>query len=230
MKSVVLLSGGLDSAVALADAKAAGEEVILALGFKYGSRHNQWENLAAAKVAGHYGVPFWLEDLSGTTAFAAGGDRCALMKGGPKVPEGHYEAESMRLTVVPGRNLILLAHAASVAERLGAGKVVIGIHAGDHFIYPDCRPAFYTSATNAVQHGSDGKVFIEAPFLKWNKIEIVKRGLELRVPFQLTRTCYSDRQVACGRCGSCQERLTAFAANATADPLEYETRELLPKA
>lgn len=226
MRSVVLLSGGLDSCAVLAHATAMKDEVVACLGFKYGSKHNHWENLAAARVASHYGAPFWLLDLCGPMAAL----KSALMKADPRpVPEGHYEAESMRQTVVPGRNLIFIAHAAAVAESLGANQVYIGCHAGDHIIYPDCRPDFLLQAMGAVYEGSGRKVILCVPFVHHSKKAVVTYGVEKNAPFHLTRTCYTNAELACGRCGSCQERLAAFRDNYLADPVEYASREILPE-
>ncbi len=224
-RCVVCLSGGLDSAVLLA--KSVHERIeCTAVGFTYGSKHNQYENQAAKELADHYAVNFQLFDLSHVIG---GTFRSALLKGQGNVPEGHYEAESMRQTVVPGRNLIFLAIAAGLAESIGASEVRIGVHRGDHYIYPDCRPGFTAYAGDTILLSSDGKVRLETPFLHYNKTEIVKTGIDLRVPFAKTRTCYKDQLMACGKCGSCQERLESFAQNGWVDPLAYENRLLQPK-
>lgn len=225
-KAVVALSGGVDSATALATAWDEGVRVVAAVGFCYGSKHNPHENEAARKVAGYYDTPFELIDLTG--AFA--GFKSALLATGDKLPEGHYEAESMRQTVVPCRNVIFSAILAGVAESRGADEVWLGIHAGDHFIYPDCRPVFFHAMRSAIKFATDDKVLLKAPFLNFPKREIIGLGKDLNVPYNLTRTCYSDRAVACGKCGSCQERLESFAYHGLNDPIEYETRELMAKA
>ena len=105
----------------------------------------------------------------------------------------------------------------------------MGVHAADHAIYPDCRPLFINAMQAAVFHGSGKLVTLDAPFLHISKGSIVKKGLALKTPFQLTRTCYKDQPVACGKCGSCQERLEAFATNNMIDPLPYESTEFIPK-
>lgn len=228
-KTVVSLSGGLDSAVLLADEidfnrKNKIEVEILAVTFHYGSKHNQAENAAAARVAGHYNVRFRFINIDQVMW----GFKSAMM-GGSSIPEGHYEAESMRQTIVPGRNLIFASILAGIAESIGAQDIALGIHAGDHYIYPDCRPAFVDSLRNTILCSSDHKVKVSTPFLLWSKEQIVARGLQLELPFHLTRTCYTDNPIACGRCGSCQERLEAFVLNNAVDPLEYQSRELMPK-
>lgn len=226
LKALVSLSGGMDSAVVLARCVAQhGEDHVQAVGFTYGSKHNAYEWPKAQALAKHYGAGYHLIDLTAVMREFASD----LLKTGGEVPEGHYEAESMRRTVVPFRNGIFTAVLAGLAESLGAGEVWLGVHAGDHHIYPDCRPEFVYSMNHAVCHGTDHKVMLWAPFQGKTKAEILKVGLALGVPFRLTRTCYCDQPVACGRCGSCQERLEAFAKNGVEDPLEYESRELLPK-
>lgn len=227
VKAIVSLSGGLDSTTVLAaclkEHSSPGE--VVAVLFRYPSKHNVHEAAAAAKVADHYGVRWRTVDLVGVFAHF----KSDLLLTGGAVPEGHYEEESMRATVVPFRNGIFLAVLAGLAESLGAGEVWLGTHAGDHHIYPDCRPDFVHAMTAAVEFGTDKKVTTVAPYEVVDKAEIVRRGLALGVPYHLTRTCYKNQSVACGKCGSCQERLEAFAASAATDPLEYESRELLPK-
>jgi 7-cyano-7-deazaguanine synthase len=153
-----------------------------------------------------------------------------LLVSGDAIPEGHYQEESMRQTVVPGRNLLFISVLAAIAQSKGMERVWLGIHAGDHFIYPDCRRVFFVGARSAVEESSAGAVSLYAPFLTGNKTNIIKYGTYVGVPYHLTRTCYSDQLIACGRCGSCQERLEAFSQCGIADPLKYQTRELLPKS
>ena len=148
----------------------------------------------------------------------------------PALPEGHYAEESMRQTVIPGRNMIFLSILAGIAESVGAQYVFIGTHAGDHFIYPDCRPAFLMSMDHAVRLSSEGKVEIRAPFVDVSKVAIVAEGIRLKTPFNLTWTCYKGHRIACGKCGSCQERLEAFKANNFIDPVTYDSRELISKS
>lgn len=223
MKAIVSLSGGMDSSTVLADAIAQGREVSC-IGFRYGSKHNPFENKAAEAVARFYGVPFRLIDLSAVMV----GFKSNLMADGGDVPEGHYEDKSMALTVVPARNLIFASVLTGVAWTEEAEEVWLGIHLGDRAIYPDCRKEFFDAMNQAVQVGTDNRVRLQAPFLTTNKIGILMRGLELDVPYQFTRTCYKAQPVACGKCGSCQERLAAFHEVGADDPIEYEHRELLP--
>lgn len=216
MKVIVSLSGGMDSATVLGLAVAKEHEV-LTVGFCYGSKHNPWENLAAENLARHYHVPFKLIDLS---VVFAGFPSHLMQEGGP-IPEGHYEDESMSLTVVPARNIIFTSILTGYAWAHNAEQVHLGIHAGDHAIYPDCRPEFYNAMKEAVERGTDQRVSLCAPFLHDNKVGIITTGMKLGVPYELTRTCYTSDETACGKCGSCQERLEAFAANGITDPIRY---------
>ena len=148
-----------------------------------------------------------------------------LLLSGDEIPEGHYEHESMTKTVVPGRNLILASIMAGLAESVGAGVVALGVHTGDHHIYPDCRPNFIAALYEVIRSSSDGKVIVQAPFLNLDKTEILKIGFTkvgVPVPYHLTRTCYKNQAASCGRCGSCTERLEAFANIGMKDHIEYE--------
>jgi 7-cyano-7-deazaguanine synthase len=214
----------MDSSTVLALALHEGREVET-VSFLYPSKHNQLERVAASFVASHYKVCFKFVDLSGVL----GGMKSDLLLSGGPLPEGHYEAESMKQTVVPGRNIIFASVLAGIAMSEGAEEVWLGIHAGDHVIYPDCRPAFFRYMRSAILHGTDGKVKLRAPFIDKTKAYILRRGMELRVPYHLTRTCYSDQPMACGRCGACQERLQSHKEVGLEDPLEYEFRDLFPK-
>jgi len=131
----------------------------------------------------------------------------------------------MQATVVPARNLIFSSVIAGYAESVGAGAISLGVHSGDHHIYPDCRPEFVSSLNTSVLLATDKKVRVEAPFLNYTKAEIIKTGLNLKsveVPYHLTRTCYKDQELACGKCGSCFERLEAFEELGLTDPIKYE--------
>lgn len=213
---LISLSGGLDSTVLLAYLKQNGFDVS-AVGFCYGSKHNVYENKAAEEVADHYGVPFRLIDISPVMRLY----KSDLLLSGGAIPEGHYEAESMKRTVVPCRNMIFASVLAGQAESDGRNAVYLGVHRGDHHIYPDCRPRFLQAMTFAVREATDGKVDLHAPFLHMDKGQIVRLGHDQQVPFHLTRTCYKAQAVACGKCGSCGERLEAFKANGLRDPLAY---------
>lgn len=219
VRVIVALSGGLDSCTALAHfCRQHGGDNVLCVGFRYGSKHGEFETRAARMIAQHYHVVFTTVDVSGVMA----GFRSSLLQDGPPIPEGHYNDETMRQTVVPGRNLIFISILSGLAESMGYDVVGLGVHQGDHFIYPDCRPAFLQAAAEAVRVSSEHRVTVEAPFLTMDKASIVCRGFELGAPYHLTRTCYKAQLLACGKCGSCRERLEAFALNGVQDPIEYE--------
>lgn len=239
-KIIVSLSGGMDSTTLFTAACASGAEV-LPVTILYGSKHNLIEIEHAYKVSLHYGKR-GLHVLNLRSAFES--FKSTLLHHETPVPEGHYEEESMRATVVPFRNGIIASCLVGLAESLGYDEVWMGVHAGDHFIYPDCRPEFVQSFATAALRGTNFKVRFRAPFLYLDKHKILRYGtgemmkdwgsdlpdrLTDPVPYHLTRTCYTDSPVACGRCGACQERLEAFALLGRPDPLDYQSRELLPK-
>lgn len=225
MRCLVSFSGGMDSATLLARAvRLYGAGEVAAVGFRYPSKHNPYERAAAAKFCQRYGVLRY--ELDATALFTD--FRSDLLASGGAIPLGHYEAASMSRTVVPGRNLIFAAALAGLAESLGAAEVWLGVHAGDHHVYPDCRPGFVQALQNVVFHSTEGKVDVQAPFLHVNKTGILKEGLPLGVPYDLTRTCYQDQEVACGQCGSCRERLAAFKEVGVEDPLVYIHRHQNP--
>lgn len=221
--AVVLLSGGLDSSVAMAIAIDKGYQVH-ALTVDYGQRH-QRELDGARALARHYGVDHKVVrvDLS-----AFGGS--ALTDGLIKVPSGTPLEEigaSIPPTYVPARNTVFISMAASWAEALDADAIFIGANAVDYSGYPDCRPEFIEAMEGAIAAGTkcgvEGKpIRIEAPILRSSKSAIIRRGLDLDVPFRLTWSCYRGRKKACGHCDSCQLRLQGFAAAGAVDPLEYE--------
>ena len=222
-KAVVMgLSGGMDSSTLLSWFLDQGYEVHCCI-FSYGSKHNQYENRAAYTVAEYYqelGHPvhlyrFELDSIMGKF-------KSNLLLTGEAIPEGHQNDESMRKTVVPGRNLIFASIMSGLAESVGAATVGLGVHAGDHFIYPDCRPEFITHLNSAVLRSSGWKVSVVAPFTSIEKNGILAMGFELSTPYELTRTCYKDQEIACGKCGSCRERLEAFEIVGVKDPIPYE--------
>lgn len=225
MQSAVLsFSGGLDSTTLLAWLINKGFKEIHCVSFQYGSKHNVYERKAADAVLKYYAsaVPRKLThevvDLSG--AFT--GMESSLLLSGGEIPEGHYESQSMNQTVVPARNLVFLSILAGMAWSKDIQYIAIGIHHGDHAIYPDCRPEFHKAMDTAIYLGTDRNVSILAPFLNKTKGQIVKFGLQGNVPYHLTRTCYKNQAVSCGKCGSCYERLEAFKENNIVDPILYE--------
>jgi 7-cyano-7-deazaguanine synthase len=219
-KAVLSLSGGLDSSTLLAYLLQQGMEVVPVC-FHYGSKHETYEQHAAGQVANHYGLRLFQFDIEDVFAPF----KSNLLKSGGEIPEGHYESESMRQTVVPGRNMIFASILAGFAQSIEASVVALGVHAVDHAIYPDCRPRFIERMQEAIEAATDDAVTIDTPFLFMTKTDIVHRGLRLKVPYQLTRTCYKDQSLACGRCGSCVERQESFAQNHAIDPIQYEKQK-----
>ncbi|MEV3925903.1 7-cyano-7-deazaguanine synthase QueC [Actinomadura coerulea] len=218
--AVLIASGGMDSAVAAYVLRDRGTAVTM-LSFDYGQRHRV-ELAYAAKIAELLDVPHEIVDLAGVGGLLGGS---ALTDHTVPVPDGHYSDETMRSTVVPNRNMIMLSVAAGVAVSRNADCVAYGAHAGDHAVYPDCRPEFYRQVDLAIRAGNDGFLAagfrLEAPFLEVTKADIVRRGQALGVPFSLTWSCYKGGIVHCGTCGTCVERREAFALAGLDDPTEY---------
>ncbi len=218
----VSLSGGLDSAVLCADLLAKhGPGAVAPVFFDYGSKHNPWEKQAAVAVAAHYGLHLAVIDLSATFTHI----KSALLAADQReIPAADYDEATMSQTMVPGRNLIFASVLAALAESREIPTVALATHGGDHHLYPDCRPAFNAALTAVVQQSTEGKVRVLTPFAGISKTEIVRLGLALAAPLHLTRSCYSAGEFSCGKCGTCAERLQAFAANGTQDPIRYLPR------
>lgn len=224
MKVVMALSGGMDSATLYWKALSEGHTVY-PMSVDYGQRHHRELVSAAALVEraahrfGNKAQPRRIADMTGISAFMGGSSQTDP---DVEVPEGHYADENMKLTVVPNRNMLIIAAATAWAISEKADEVWYGAHAGDHDIYPDCRPQFVKHMAKAVAHADWHGVRLAAPLIHMDKGEIAAMGLELRVPFELTWTCYKGKHLACGKCGSCTERLEAFSAAGCIDPIEYE--------
>lgn len=215
-KVVVILSGGLDSTTLLYWAKREYE--VSALTFDYGSKHNERERIAAKKIAYRLNVPHTIIDLP----FVDELFKSDLLRSGGAIPEGHYEDASMRKTVVPFRNGIMLSIAVGYAESIEATIVLYGAHGGDHAIYPDCRPEFLKSMAEAGRVGTYIGVDIKDPFMNLKKKDIVALGKDLHVPFEITYSCYKGGEKHCGTCGTCVERKEAFQLAGIVDPTVYE--------
>ncbi len=216
-KVVVIYSGGMDSFTVLNKAIQDGYQVY-PLSFDYGQRHKK-ELDYAARVCAKLGVPHKIVDISAINQLIGGSSLTSDID----VPEGHYEEESMKSTVVPNRNMILLSLAIGYAVSLEADKVYYGAHSGDHAIYPDCRPEFVEQMNQVSQIANYQPVEIYSPYLHVSKIDILTDGLNMGLDYSDTWTCYNGRELACGKCGACQERLEAFAKNKVTDPLQYES-------
>lgn len=224
MKVCVLLSGGMDSVVAFYDALET-HEVAAALSFDYGSKHNACEIPFAKRHADRNGVAHHSISLG----FMDRLFESDLLKSGGEIPEGHYEEASMKQTVVPFRNGIMLAVAAGFAESAGAGGVVIAAHGGDHAIYPDCREPFMKAMGDAMGAGTYAKVELLRPFIAMDKARIARRGVELGIDFSETWSCYKGGAAHCGVCGTCVERREAFLLAGLEDPTLYEKTPPLPE-
>lgn len=215
-KVVLIMSGGLDSTTLLYELLNKAKDVC-PISFDYGQRHAREIDMAQ-KTCEKVGIDHTIVDLSGLGGILGNN----ALTGKIEVPEGHYEGENMKLTVVPNRNMIMLSVAIGYAINIGANHVYYGAHAGDHAIYPDCRPEFVQAIQNVAELCHYDPIHVHAPYLYIRKDEIVALGLDLGVDYALTLTCYKGNEKACGQCGSCVERLEAFEINKAKDPIEYE--------
>jgi 7-cyano-7-deazaguanine synthase len=223
MKVVVLCSGGMDSVTALYWARRE-HELTAAVSFDYGARHNHREIPFAADHAARLGVRHEVIRLP----FVGRLFSSALLEGGGAIPDGHYEEERMRQTVVPFRNAILLSIAAGFAESAGAGALVIAAHAGDHAVYPDCREDFLEAFERAMRLGTYAGIGLMRPFVAMDKAGIAAAGARLGVDFGRTWSCYKGGQIHCGTCATCVERREAFIKAGLADPTAYASLDPLP--
>lgn len=223
MKALVLFSGGVDSTTCLGIAvDKYGADEVLALSVYYGQKHSK-ELQAAEKIAAHYGVKLQSLDL----ALIFAGSDCSLLKGSSEdIPEESYADQLSKTggapvsTYVPFRNGLFLSSAASVALSNGCEVIYYGAHSDDAAgnAYPDCSADFNEAINRAVYLGSGQKLRVEAPFIGLTKAEVVKKGLELGVPYEMTWSCYEGGDVPCGVCGTCRDRIAAFKANGIEDP------------
>jgi 7-cyano-7-deazaguanine synthase len=215
-KVVVIYSGGMDSFTVLNRALKDGKEVY-ALSFDYGQRHVK-ELEYASQVCKDLKINHKVVDISAINQLLAG----SSLTDNIDIPEGHYEADNMKSTVVPNRNMVLLSMAVAYAVSVGAGQVYYGAHAGDHAIYPDCRPEFVQKMNDVCLIANYESVEIFSPYLEVSKTAILTDGISMGLDYSNTWTCYNGRKKACGKCGACQERLEAFQGNGISDPLSYE--------
>ena len=223
MKVVVLCSGGMDSVTALHWARST-HDLVAAVSFDYGAKHNAREIPFAAEHARLVGTRHEIIALDFVNRLFASD----LLQSGGDIPEGHYEAENMKRTVVPFRNAIMLSIACGFAESAGAEGLVIAAHGGDHAIYPDCREDFMRAMGDAMRLGTYAGVKLLRPFIALNKGRIAAEGARLGVDFARTWSCYKGGAVHCGRCGTCVERREAFAEAGLVDPTVYASRDPLP--
>lgn len=223
MKAMVLFSGGVDSTTCLALAvDQYGKENVIAMSIFYGQKHDK-EMKAAEEIAEYYGVEHLKLDLSKMFEFS---DCSLLSHSDEEIPHESYaeqlEGEEKPVsTYVPFRNGLFLSSAASIALSKDCGVIYYGAHADDSAgsAYPDCSEPFYKSMADAIYIGSGNQLKLEAPFVNENKAGIVKKGIELGVPYELTWSCYEGREEPCGECGTCIDRVKAFEENGIEDPL-----------
>lgn len=219
---VALLSGGLDSTGLIAWLDAEGYRPIVAASVNYGQRHVR-EIDAAREVCARYDIEQVRVDLRAIAGLLTG----SSLTDDVAVPDGHYQELTMRATVVPNRNLIMLSVAAGLAVARGLPFVATAVHGGDHFIYPDCRPHFIGAAAAAIHAGTDtfgpggAGITLLAPFVNKDKAHIARVAHDLGAPIDVTWSCYKGRDIHCGTCGTCWERQEAFLLAGVPDPTEY---------
>lgn len=213
---LIVLSGGLDSTTMLHE---YADEIALAVNFTYGSNHNARENACARKNCLKLDIELVEIDLS----FMGKLFKSSLLEGADAIPQGDYNDENMRSTVVPFRNGIMLAVAAGLAESRGLRSVMLANHSGDHAIYPDCRPGFVNAMSKAIEEGTYERLKIFAPYTDLTKAEIIRRGTQAGIDYADTYSCYRGGEHHCGTCGTCRERHEAFILAGVTDPTTYET-------
>ena len=211
MKAVLVYSGGLDSTTLLYEYK---DSIALAVSFDYGSKHNKRELEYAALNCKRLGIRHLVIPLE----FMGKYFKSDLLIGGGDIPEGSYDSDNMKSTVVPFRNEIMLSIAAGLAESNDLDAIMLANHSGDHAIYPDCRPEFIEGMAAAVEAGTYNGVKVVSPYCNMTKREIALRGRELGVDYSLTYSCYKGGEKHCGKCGTCVERKEALEGF---DPTEY---------
>lgn len=217
-RAVIIYSGGMDSFTLLHKILKEDKLKLFPLCIDYGQKHSK-EILSARRVCDRLRLPLKVLDLQHINQLFLS----SSLTGDQHIPEGTYNEANMRSTVVPNRNMILLSLAIGYAADLGAQRVYYGAHSGDHALYPDCRPAFVQAMNNVARIANYEPISLEVPFLNFTKGQILSEGIAMELNYQDTWTCYNGRSKACGRCGACQERLEAFAANNAVDPIEYES-------
>lgn len=214
-EALIVLSGGMDSVTMLYEYQ---EEIALAVSFDYGANHNARELPLAEWHCRQLNIPHLIVPLDFMHRYF----NSSLFEGADAVPEGNYDDQNMKSTVVPFRNGIMLAIACGMAESRELSCVMLANHSGDHAIYPDCRPEFIRSMSDAMKFGTYNRVTICAPYTGLTKAEICKRGAQLGVDYAKTWSCYKGQDVHCGRCGTCTERRGAFCEAGVPDPTVYE--------
>lgn len=213
--SVIIVSGGMDSITMLYEFK---DQIALGVSFNYGSNHNNREIPFAEMHCKRLGIPHITIDLGFMPQYF----KSSLLEGADAIPEGNYDEENMKSTVVPFRNGIMLSIAIGIAESNHLKHVLMANHGGDHTIYPDCRPTFVDAMSAAALAGTFENVTIEAPYTNITKTDIARHGKQLGIDYSETWSCYKGGEVHCGQCGTCRERQEALREAGIADTTEYE--------
>jgi len=213
--SVIVVSGGMDSITLLYEKK---DEIALGISFDYGSNHNHNELPLAAMHCQRLGIAHVIIPLGFMHQYF----KSSLLESGANIPDGSYDEDNMKSTVVPFRNGVMLAVAAGIAESNGLTKVLIANHGGDHTIYPDCRPEFIAAMDAAVKAGTFANVHVVAPYTNISKADIARRGSSLGIDYAETWSCYKGGDVHCGTCGTCVERKEALREAGIEDNTKYE--------
>lgn len=212
--SIIILSGGLDSTTMLYEYK---DDIALALSFDYGSNHNARELAFARLHCERLGIPHIIIPLDFIHQYF----RSSLLEGADAIPEGNYNDDNMRSTVVPFRNGIMLAIAAGMAETRGLSRIMMANHAGDHAIYPDCRQSFVDAMNQAIMAGTYEGITLFTPYTNLTKADIARHGKALGIDYSETWSCYKGGEKHCGKCGTCTERREALREAGIIDTTEY---------
>ena len=212
--SIIILSGGLDSTTMLYEYK---DDIALALSFDYGSNHNARELAFARLHCERLGIPHIIIPLDFIHQYF----RSSLLEGADAIPEGNYDDDNMRSTVVPFRNGIMLAIAAGMAETRGLSRIMMANHAGDHAIYPDCRQSFVDAMNQAIMAGPYEGITLFTPYTNLTKADIARHGKALGIDYSETWSCYKGGEKHCGKCGTCTERREALREAGIIDTTEY---------
>ena len=216
--SLMVVSGGMDSVTMLYE---YAQSIDLAVVFNYGSNHNARE----IECARHHCEKLGIELLEIDLSFIGEYFHSSLLEGADAIPEGDYDFDNMKSTVVPFRNGLMRSAAAGLAESHGLTRVMIANHAGDHALYPDCRASFIKAMATAISEGTYDNIMLYAPYTLLTKTEIAMRGKELGIDYSKTYSCYKGNEKHCGRCGTCKERRQALAEAGIEDLTEYDEDE-----
>lgn len=222
MKIVAVVSGGMDSVVMAHYLKQQGHDLSL-ISFNYGQRHSK-ELIYASQAADDLDADHHIIDLTNITALISSS---SLTNPDIEVPDGHYAEDTMRKTVVPNRNALMLNIAAAYAISIKADAIATAVHGGDHYIYPDCRPEFIDALNESLRTGNQGFALpgfgVMAPFINGDKTDIARLGSVIGVDFTKTWSCYKGTEIHCGSCGTCFERREALALAGVKDPTDYQS-------